>query len=196
MRAVILMAITAGTSACLSVIEDGSDDQAPPNVDPQLGCSLGCHGADSSNAPPMSVSNSTDTSSTGVGAHQKHMNIAPTWHRAVQCADCHVVPAEVSSPGHIDGDNKAEVTFSTIGGLNAKWDGTNCTVACHGSAAFGGARSQPKWTLVDGSQAACGSCHGAPPPPPHPTGSNCAQGPPTTGENSLRFRNPAGHINR
>ena len=26
----------------------------------------------------------------------------------------------------------------------------------------------PEWTRVDGSQATCGSCHGLPPPAPHP----------------------------
>jgi predicted CxxxxCH...CXXCH cytochrome family protein len=26
----------------------------------------------------------------------------------------------------------------------------------------------PSWTSVDGSEAACGSCHGLPPPRPHP----------------------------
>jgi hypothetical protein len=58
----------------------------------------------------------------------------------------------------------------------------------------GGTKSVPTWTLVDGSQSQCGSCHGAPPPAPHPVGSNCATCHPTMEENSLAFRDPESHI--
>ncbi|MCX5742845.1 MAG: hypothetical protein NT062_10150 [Proteobacteria bacterium] len=106
------------------------------------------------------------------------------------------MPADVGAPGHMDGDNVAEVVFSTLaGGTASSWSGTTCTVKCHGSAAIGGAKSTPIWTQVDGSQAACGSCHGAPPPPPHPTNSDCASCHPTMEEGSLTFRDPASHIN-
>jgi predicted CxxxxCH...CXXCH cytochrome family protein len=43
-----------------------------------------------------------------------------------------------------------------------------CTNHCHGTAATGGSVPQPLWNKVDGSQAACGACHGLPPPAPHP----------------------------
>ena len=171
------------------------DDLPPPNVDPQLGCALACHGTDSSNAPPKSVSGATETTSVSVGAHAAHLNVAPTWHRQVACADCHTVPAEVGSPGHMDGDGRAELTFSMIAGAGAAWNGTTCTTSCHGSAAIGGAQPTPSWTVVDGSQATCGSCHGVPPPAPHPTDTNCASCHPTMEEGSTTFRDPASHIN-
>jgi len=102
------------SSGCLDGISDvNGPDQTPPNAEPLAGCAMACHGADSSNAPPKSVSGATDTSSTAVGAHQQHLNPSPAWHAKVDCADCHVVPATVDAPGHMDGDNKAEVTFST-----------------------------------------------------------------------------------
>ncbi|MBZ0234485.1 MAG: CxxxxCH/CxxCH domain-containing protein [Deltaproteobacteria bacterium] len=179
---------------CVGELTPLEDDEAPPNADPLLGCSLGCHGTDSSNAPPRSVSGQTDTTAVGVGAHQAHVDVAPTWHRKIECADCHVVPATLGAPGHIDGDNRAEVTFGPLAGASS-WDGTTCTTGCHGNAAWGGTRPTPTWTQVDGTQSTCGSCHGAPPPPPHPTDTNCAACHPTMEENSLAFRDPASHIN-
>src|SRR5689334_5928754 len=98
--------------ACLSDVGGMGSDLPPPNSEPAAGCSLGCHGDDNSNAPPMSISGVADTTATGVGAHQVHLNPSPSWHQKVECSDCHVVPQAVGDPGHIDGDNKAEVIFS------------------------------------------------------------------------------------
>lgn len=167
----------------------------PPNVDPLLGCSRECHGDDTSNAPPRSASGATETVAVAVGAHRAHMNVAPTWHRQIACADCHVVPPAVEAPGHLDGDGKAEVTFSMIAGPSAAWNGTTCTTRCHGSAAIGGAQATPTWTRVDGSQATCGSCHGRPPPSPHPTGADCSTCHPTMEAGAMLFRDPDSHIN-
>lgn len=178
---------------CLGGIEATGNDQAPPNADPQAGCALACHGTDNSNAPPKSIAGATDTTAVAVGAHQAHMNPSPTWHLRVACADCHVVPADVGSPGHMDGDNKAELTFSARAGATT-WDGTTCTSRCHGDAAWGGTKTNPTWTVVDGSQVTCGSCHGAPPPAPHPQEMNCATCHPTMEDNSLAFRDPDKHI--
>jgi predicted CxxxxCH...CXXCH cytochrome family protein len=180
-------------TGCLSGIEDTGE--APPNADPQAGCALACHGTDTSNAPPKSVAGAVDSTATAVGAHQQHLNIAATWHRVVKCGDCHVVPGSVEAPGHMDGDGRAEVTFASIAGVSAMWSGTTCTVACHGSTALGGTSATPEWTRVDGTQSTCGSCHGAPPPAPHPQDTNCASCHPTMEEGSLAFRDPASHIN-
>ncbi len=169
-------------------------DEPPPSEEQLIGCAIECHGNDASNAPPKSISGGTATTTVGVGAHQPHADASPAWHRKVDCADCHVVPTTVDSPGHIDGDNKAEVVFSARAGASI-WTGTSCTTGCHGRAAWGGTRATPNWTQVDGSQSTCGSCHGAPPPAPHPIGSNCADCHPTMEENSLTFRDPDSHIN-
>jgi predicted CxxxxCH...CXXCH cytochrome family protein len=182
------------TVGCLGEISDAGGDVAPPNFDPLLGCAFSCHGSDTSNAPPKSIMGATDTSAVAVGAHQQHLDPSPTWHRRVECADCHVVPDQVAAPGHMDGDNHAELTFSAVARASM-WNGTTCTTGCHGSPAWGGTKVTPMWTLVDGSQSTCGSCHGAPPPPPHPVESNCASCHPTMEEGSLTFRDPASHIN-
>lgn len=182
-------------TACVGTIESPEPAEAPPNAEENVGCAIGCHGSDTSNSPPSSVSGATETTAVAVGAHRAHLNPGASWHRVVACADCHVVPAAVGSPGHMDGDNKAELTFSSVA-MPATWNGTTCTTRCHGTAAWGGTKVAPTWTLVDGSQATCGSCHGTPPPAPHPQGvTNCAQCHPTMEESSLAFRDPSSHIN-
>jgi predicted CxxxxCH...CXXCH cytochrome family protein len=195
MRAVAIL-MTSGLFGCAGGVNQADEDATPPNADPLTGCALSCHGTDTSNAPPRSIAGVMDTTAIGVGAHQAHLVASPSWHHKVECADCHVVPETVDAPGHIDGDGKAEVIFSTrAGGTASTWNGTTCTAGCHGQATWGGTNPTPTWTRVDGTQSACGSCHGAPPPPPHPTGSNCAACHPTMEENSLNFRDPDSHIN-
>lgn len=192
MRTVALAALMA--FGCTSDFGQIGEGVPPPNADPQTGCSIGCHGADTSNAPPMSLASETATTVSGVGAHQAHLDPASVWHRQVACADCHAVPADVSSPGHMDdGDRRAELTFSGVAGQTTFANGA-CTSRCHGSAAIGGRNSTPMWTRVDGSQSTCGSCHGTPPPAPHPTDTNCATCHPTMEEGSLTFRDPSRHI--
>lgn len=173
---------------------DDEPEEPAPNADPQAGCSMSCHGDSDSNAPPRSTAGLMETTATQVGAHRAHLQAASTWRRAIACSDCHSVPAEVGSAGHMDGDGKAELMFSAIAGTGAMWNGTTCTTQCHGSAALGGSRPVPVWTTVDGTQSTCGSCHGAPPPAPHPADNNCAKCHPTMEEGSLTFRDPASHI--
>jgi predicted CxxxxCH...CXXCH cytochrome family protein len=83
----------------------------------------------------------------------------------VACGTCHVLPA---SGAHANGT--AEVTFSGIARANgaqpAFESGTCSGVYCHG-----GAGSTVSWT---GGALACGSCHGAPPAPPHTSSTACA----------------------
>jgi predicted CxxxxCH...CXXCH cytochrome family protein len=188
----LLLLVIVGCVGELTPLDDA--DELPPNADPLLGCSLGCHGTDASNAPPRSTSGATETTAVGVGAHQAHVDVAPTWHLRIECADCHVVPTTVGAAGHLDGDGKAEVTFGARAGVSS-WNGSTCTTGCHGSPAWGGTHTTPTWTQVDGTQRACGSCHGAPPPPPHPNDANCASCHPTMEEGSLAFRDPESHIN-
>jgi predicted CxxxxCH...CXXCH cytochrome family protein len=55
-----------------------------------------------------------------------------------------------------------------------RYEGGSCVNSyCHGDSFIGGRPSggslvQPLWTVVDGSQVSCGTCHGLPPPLPHP----------------------------
>ena len=127
----------------------------------------GCHGGPDNAAPPTSVKGLTATTELAVGAHQAHLRGGAV-RAGIACQECHVVPALVDEPGHMDKDH-ADVTFGTLagaGGATPAWDrgSATCTTYCHGATLPGGTNTHPKWTQVDGSQAACGSCHGAPPP--------------------------------
>ncbi len=155
-----------------------------------------CHGnfsAPASNslasAPPRDVLGDTVTTARGVGAHQKHL-VTNTIGVAVKCQECHSVPTQLSSPGHL-GTLPAEVAFN--GPLATMTTGSGTFVPkpsynpsslrcsntyCHGNwtlrkatspsqfaytdSVMAGSNYSPAWT--NGSaDAACGSCHGLPP---------------------------------
>lgn len=150
-----------------------------------------CHGG-ANNAPPKDTTNSTATTSRGVGAHQAHV-LPANWHRDVACGECHRVPAAVGTAGHLDTPLPAELTFTGIAS-GSTWNGSTCGTYCHGSTlAAGGTATLPLWTRVDGSQRQCTSCHGNPPPSPHPQDPNCLSCHPNAGPNGT-FTNPAQHV--
>jgi predicted CxxxxCH...CXXCH cytochrome family protein len=133
-----------------------------------------CHGSGGNAAPPKDTTGGTSTDLRGVGAHRNHLGTS-TWRREVQCTDCHKVPAAVYAVGHIDSPLPAELTFSPIAGASA-WNGSTCANDyCHGSTLGGGTSKNPIWTLVNGTQGQCGSCHGTPPPAPHPVDDDCGK---------------------
>ena len=136
-----------------------------------------CHGSSQNPAPPKSVAGATSTDVLEVGAHQSCLN-GGSRRSGIACGECHVVPGAVDAPGHIEG-KPARVTFgplATSGGLSPAWspDTGRCSnTYCHGGTLTGGSNTAPIWNRVDGSQITCGSCHGTPPPPPHPALANC-----------------------
>jgi predicted CxxxxCH...CXXCH cytochrome family protein len=185
--AVVLAACQAGTIDAAGPKGDalgpsGDADNSNISLDPQdaMACNA-CHGSNTNSAPPKDLSGESNTTSRGVGAHQAHLTEGPL-RVAVQCNECHLEPANVSSVGHLDSDRPAvaEVVFgelATTGGLGPTWDPTTLRCAgvyCHGASKGGGTNTSPLWTTVDGSQSQCGSCHGLPPPAPHPDDANCA----------------------
>ncbi|HET8538898.1 MAG TPA: CxxxxCH/CxxCH domain-containing protein [Anaeromyxobacter sp.] len=152
----------------------GCHDQTTPTfVSWKVRCTM-CHGGtdDSTGAPPRTTwGNADDAVRTGAhGAHVRASPIAP----AHDCVACHVEPQDALASGHLD-PGPAEVTFggpAVIGPTTPAWDRATATCSstyCHGSAAKGGSNPAPTWTRVGSGEAACGACHGLPPPAPHPT---------------------------
>jgi hypothetical protein len=145
------------------------------DVDLPSGCSS-CHGSSTNAAPPASVLGATATTDPGVGAHQAHL-LAGNRARPVPCEECHAVPDDALSAGHVDSTLPAEVAFSGValafGGAPIYENGRCEESPCHG-AVFpsdhdsGGSNTSPSWTRVGEGEAACGTCHGLPPPRPHP----------------------------
>jgi predicted CxxxxCH...CXXCH cytochrome family protein len=195
--ALLLAACDLGTYAGAGADGDaGAFDQADAQFTAE--CST-CHGDTESPAPPHAVNGDTSTEARGVGAHRSHLTLNPTWHGPIRCESCHAVPAETAAPGHLDGDNVAEVAFTalaTTGGVSPSWDGAGCSnVYCHGATLTGGSSTTPSWTTVNGTEAACGTCHGFPPPPPHDQSTDCGSCHPTIQPGTTNFLDPASHIN-
>ncbi|ABS26026.1 cytochrome C family protein [Anaeromyxobacter sp. Fw109-5] len=121
-------------------------------------------------APPQGSQNETATSDRAVGAHVKHLT-GGALSGGFACAECHAVPASLT---HVDG--RPALAFGTIAnsdGVASTFSGTTCNTYCHGAKLGGGSIPAPAWTTVNGTQAACGACHGLPPPAPHSQNPNC-----------------------
>jgi predicted CxxxxCH...CXXCH cytochrome family protein len=115
-----------------------------------------CHGSDGHPNPPVSLDGSTDPTTPGVGAHDRHLDPAAPGRisEPLLCNDCHVVPSAVLSPGHLD--QPTTVRFPFGGSFDP---GTvSCNVWCHFNRTPG-----PVWTNDTGSARACDACHSFPP---------------------------------
>lgn len=152
-----------------------------------------CHGTGVSPAPPRDLSGSFSTQSGGVGAHQTHL-LDGDLTEAIACEVCHQVPAALSDAGHVDSDLPAEITFGALaktGERTPVWNGEGCAnTYCHRSA-------EPRWTSVGVGEAACGTCHGTPPPAEtgHPPVAQCSLCHPRVADDNLNIVNKALHIN-
>ena len=138
----------------------------------------GCHGTDEDHlAPPPDTQGNTDTSEISVGAHEAHLGPGEV-SDGFACSTCHLIPTAVDDDGHIDAA-PAEVVFSGLAvqdGASPSYDPQTATCGgghCHGANSSGGSTSEVVWTTVDGTQDACGTCHGLPPTVGHPASSNC-----------------------
>jgi predicted CxxxxCH...CXXCH cytochrome family protein len=157
-----------------------------------------CHGsftAPASNiaswAPGKSINGDTLTTARGVGAHQKHLQA--TMGKAVKCQECHSLPTQVYSAGHLDSGLPAEVVMKdTLANLvtgsgslvpNPSYNSTQVqcnNTYCHGNwlVRKATAPSDRQYIYADSvitgenyspkwtggaNEAACGSCHGLPP---------------------------------
>jgi predicted CxxxxCH...CXXCH cytochrome family protein len=162
-----------------------------------------CHGDATSAAPPFDLGGAASTSSPGVGAHRAHLEGSGI-ARPVACVECHEVPSEVLAGGHLDTSLPAELVFSGVAkafGASPSYDGERCSNSyCHGDEFVfghdsGGLATEPVWTVVDGTQKQCSSCHGLPPPFPHPPGpifcSDCHSNVGIT----LQILDPTSHVN-
>lgn len=142
-------------------------------------------------APPRDLFGQSAVSYPGVGAHQFHVAETST-HAAIPCDECHRVPERVGSPGHIDDGGPAEISFGALSQAEQRAPAYDFrTRTCRDSYCHGEAR--PIWTSPRDSDAACGSCHGLPPPLPHPQSDRCSACHGDVIDDSRRFLAPARH---
>lgn len=180
-------------SACLERRDTSKDESALTR------CAT-CHGDPSRSgdvlrraAPPRALLGTTDVHNPGVGAHSIHLDPSKT-HGAIACAQCHVVPERVDSPGHLDSSHPARVVFgalATEGDRAPAYDPVARTCGdtyCHRGA-------DAVWSEPKTSDATCGSCHGLPPRLPHPQSSACSSCHGAVVDADRHFVSPALHVN-
>lgn len=154
-----------------------------------------CHG-DFNNpsqiSPPKDLDGNTLTSFPGVGAHTKHLSAFANGI-SLACSECHTVPVDVNTDGHLGSDGKAEFSFGAftnkLGGTSYDFGTNKCSnTYCHGNFEFKksdassvsqnqytadkmvGNKRAPKWNVIDGSEVKCSSCHGKSDTDPSPIG--------------------------
>ncbi len=154
-----------------------------------------CHG-DFNNpsqiSPPRDLNGNTSTTSPGVGAHLNHLSAFANGI-SLACSECHTVPTDVNSDGHLGSDGKAELNFGAftnkLGGTSYDFTTNKCAnTYCHGNFEFKksdasstsqnqytadkmvGNKRAPQWNLIDGSETKCFSCHGKSDADPSPIG--------------------------
>ncbi len=126
-----------------------------------------CHGSGASGAPPPSLSGATDPRVPEVGAHRAHLEPSRRLANPAACGDCHLVPTEISQPGHVDTPAPAEVFPEAIRATSLAFgrgitpefrrEDLRCSgVYCHWAA-------EPHWTTIGLNEITCGSCHPIPP---------------------------------
>jgi predicted CxxxxCH...CXXCH cytochrome family protein len=147
-----------------------------------------CHGSAANSeaargAPPRGLHGVTATTEVGVGAHQLHLRNTAI-RQAIACSECHVVPAKVEDPGHVDQPH-ATITWGPLAshGTSPTWsrEAASCSaVYCHGATLHGGREPSPVWTFAAEPTFTgpfteiCATCHGWPPPPPHTSITTCS----------------------
>ncbi len=163
MRALLPTLVILSPSCVVQVADESSQDCAA------------CHSIDASEGEFRAPGGATSPAHAGVGAHYTHL-AGGMKSVGMGCIACHPVPDSLDDPGHIDGP-PVEVRWGEVArtdGVAQVYDGSGtCLVWCHGAGLDGGRIERPRWTIVDGSQIACGSCHGLPPPDPHPDDDAC-----------------------
>ena len=122
-------------------------------------------------APPVDRTGSSDTKRRGVGAHQTHLipqgSVAIS--NPIACTECHLLPTPPTlvhvGPGATTPASLDWGPLATANSTTPTFDTTSvtCTNYCHGAKQTGGSLTAPTWTKVDGTQSACGTCHGNPP---------------------------------
>jgi predicted CxxxxCH...CXXCH cytochrome family protein len=127
-------------------------------------------------APPRDLSRNNATTARGVGAHQIHLRGGAN-SDAIECKECHTVPAGVFVGEHLTPKGAAklvfgEMTFFDTEGADMTANpptynpddtgGPSCSnTYCHGHFT-GGNNFTPVWNNVGSGEAACGTCHGDP----------------------------------
>lgn len=146
-------------------------------------------------APPVDASGAA--TGAKVGAHQTHLRAGSLRGSGVDCATCHVTPAngEPHTPG-VALRGLASVALASGPAISPAYSAGTCSnTYCHGKF-NGGLAATVSWTGTS-TEAACGSCHAIPPllktnGTAHTTSTTCGN---CHGGYTNVSVNPATHVN-
>jgi len=120
-----------------------------------------CHGAtdNQTGAPPVDLRGRTATSNSTVGAHTTHVKMVNRIHPDYACTQCHVMPTDVLTAGHLFDSTPGQAELVFGGGIspNGSYDFGSATcnaVYCHGNGHSDG--TSPVHTA---SISVCSACH-------------------------------------
>ncbi len=146
----------------------------PTHVDGQVQITVtsctACHGSNGHANPPLSLGGSSDPTTRGVGAHERHLDgtLPDRISSPLACGDCHLVPSTVVQPGHLDQPTQIVFPWGSRSGAQDSFNATNatCNVWCHFNRTpdvDAGPGRDPTWTDNSGDARQCNSCHDFPP---------------------------------
>jgi len=116
-----------------------------------------CHGGQNNDtgAPPNDLIRSKKPTDLSFLAHDAH--VVGTLHAPYECTECHALPTDLLSAGHVFDDTPGKVEVSFEGGLSAggTYDGNGscANLYCHGN------RIEPGAAQHDQALTDCNSCH-------------------------------------
>ncbi len=133
------------------------------------GACIACHGGldNHTGAPPLGLRSEISDTTVAVGAHTLHLT-GTSRSAAVTCQSCHLVPASMFEPYHLNAnggvlDSIAEITWQGFAdGGRARWNRTARTCSrtyCHGNFSGGDSTYSPIWTSPKPDSLRCGTCH-------------------------------------
>ena len=172
---------SAQCEACHGAVTDATRHFIAPalhvdgTVQVNAGACNACHGTAEDPAPPRDTLGNQASAAIGVGAHRVHL-AGGAFSRPLACSECHTVPKAADDAGHIQGlpARVMLVGVAETGKRRPLWDPASASCSnswCHGPNE-NQQHASPSW--VSSQSLSCTSCHGAPPPAPHPQLSDCS----------------------
>ncbi|HUJ25848.1 MAG TPA: CxxxxCH/CxxCH domain-containing protein [Myxococcales bacterium] len=156
--------VDAGEDAGIDAGEDGGTDAGEDG-----GIDAGTDGGTDGgvDAGPLDCSTCHTVATLTTPAHDVHI-AGGTSSSPFPCSECHTLYTSAHPGTPVINFATEAGDIANKGGLSPTWTAatTSCSsVYCHGGdGTSGGKVPSPNWTIVDGSQARCDSCHGNPPP--------------------------------
>lgn len=122
---------------------------------------LYCHGGtdNQTGAPPVDLRGRSATSNSTVGAHTTHVKMADRNHADYACAQCHLLPTDVLSTGHLFDSTPGQAELVFGGGLSPSGSYNSGNATCSAVYCHGNGRSDGTSPAHSATISVCTACH-------------------------------------